>query len=232
MVPLRDYIMRTVIAMTVAGIFQMLPTAEGHPSLQKCAMSIQVDSVIPGGHGKVTESTAKAITLTKDGNGIACGGHVTAGDSLGVVITPAMDPKDQYMVEIKSSAANALICNGDCSGTRFQFSGEGHHDHRRGSSDATVTLTSAAVIVGTEGTVTARVMWNPSQRSRGSVVVSADCEYTVEAAAAGTTAANCPTDTVGVSSGGVNKTPSLISAVVLCVTTFALSNLIIMSSTL
>jgi len=26
-----------------------------------------------------------------------------------VVITPAMDPKDQYMVEIKSSAANALV---------------------------------------------------------------------------------------------------------------------------
>lgn len=154
----------------------MLPACVAHPNLLKCTSAMTVGSVVGGGHGKIVESPARTIQLTKDGAAIACGGKIQVGTPLGVEVTPIWDANDQYAVEITNSAGTCTVKGAECTGTRYAKADD-DHDHRR-SGDAPFTAT---VLVPASGTVTARAVWNPTKKEKGALVATADCTYEVEA---------------------------------------------------
>jgi len=146
----------TALFLTATALMTQL--AQANPSSLACSRGFTVGSQNIMG-STIVEGGSTTVKLAKAGTVIACGGEITAGDSLAFEVSGA---SGQYLIE----ATAGTIAGNTCSGKR--------------TSDKTM-----AFIVPDTGVVIVRVGWSTGRSV--AVKVSQDCEYRVKAAAGGST---------------------------------------------
>ena len=135
----------------------LVAIAEAHPSYVSCAMPITEGKMMMK---TVERLSSTQVQLAKDGNTVACGGTLRAGDA-GLTFVKASGVGRKYKIEAIASAGMGEwgIIAGECT--------------RQRTADISDTYT-----VPPSGTVTLRIA---HAKGYGQVSTSADCTYSVKA---------------------------------------------------
>jgi len=158
-------------ALPAAVVAVLVVVVDASPGSLSCVRSITSGTIMGEA---VNRLTSTQVQLAKDGNTIACGGTLTAGDTGLTLVKASSGVGSQYKIEAIASAGTGAwgIISGDCSMQRL---------------DNTVDNTYT---VPPSGTVTLRIA---HANSNGAVSTSADCTYTVQAGGSGSAASPPPT---------------------------------------
>jgi len=147
---------RTALFLAAAAV--VAQPAQAWPASLACSRGFTARSQNIMGSA-IVQGNSTNVKLAKTGMVIACGGDITAGDSLTFEVSGA---SVQYLIETTAGT----IAGNTCSGKR--------------TTDKTMAFT-----VPDSGWVTVRVAW--STGSSVAVKVSSDCTYPVKTAAGGST---------------------------------------------